>query len=208
MCTYKKIFGDLAGAGESIYRKDLENSHKAFVDGWNPEMTSNCLDRHHIIYTVIWSIWKITFVCQFSSILVQWHSWTFGMSPMYWLPLWWNLFYQLVLSAFQIALNVKKRSQPYDELYYKYFHHALQWKDAEALCKRLSGNLATVSNPAEYQQLNSFLKYQNISHRVWIARKILTRQKSRLILFLLSTNKVHKCSTFLGVKWIHRWFYD
>ncbi|XP_032428122.1 adhesion G-protein coupled receptor D2 isoform X1 [Xiphophorus hellerii] len=77
-----------------------------------------------------------------------------------------------------LALRVKRRSQPYDELYYKYIHRTLQWKDAEEQCKQLSGNLATVSNLAEYQQLNSFLKNQNISHRVWIARKILTRQKN------------------------------
>ncbi|XP_054914737.1 adhesion G-protein coupled receptor D2 isoform X2 [Poeciliopsis prolifica] len=93
------------------------------------------------------------------------------------------------------ALRVKRRSQPYDELYYKYFHRALQWKDAEELCKRQSGNLATVSNPAEYQKLKSFLKYQNISRHVWIARKTLTHQKNSsktLILdFSRRSNQMH-----------------
>ncbi|KAM4739143.1 adhesion G protein-coupled receptor D2 isoform 2-T2 [Anableps anableps] len=76
------------------------------------------------------------------------------------------------------ALRVKGRSQPYDELYYEYISHRRQWKAAEELCKQRSGTLATISNPAEKQQLNSILKYWNISNPVWIARKIPTHQKN------------------------------
>ncbi|XP_014850146.1 PREDICTED: adhesion G-protein coupled receptor D2-like [Poecilia mexicana] len=81
------------------------------------------------------------------------------------------------VQSWTLALRVKRRGQPYDKFYYKYVPDSMQWKDAEELCKRLSGNLAIVSKQADYQQLNSFLKNQNISDGVWIARKTLTRQK-------------------------------
>ncbi|XP_047230368.1 adhesion G-protein coupled receptor D2 isoform X4 [Girardinichthys multiradiatus] len=85
-----------------------------------------------------------------------------------------------------LAFRVKSRSRPYDKLYYEYFSRRLDWKAAEELCEQQSGTLATVSNSAENQQLTSILKYWNISHPVWIGRKILTHQKkdSSMILIL------------------------
>ncbi|KAK5616623.1 hypothetical protein CRENBAI_004182 [Crenichthys baileyi] len=84
-----------------------------------------------------------------------------------------------------LAFRVKSRSPPYDKLYYEYFSRRLQWKAAEELCKLQSGTLATVSNSAENQQLTSILKYWNISHPVWIGRKILTHQKNSSMILIL-----------------------
>ncbi len=67
----------------------------------------------------------------------------------------------------------------FDESYYEYVPDRLQWNSAGELCNQRSGALANVSNPAENQELTSFLKSLNISQPVWIARKVVTHQTSR-----------------------------
>ncbi|XP_076007349.1 adhesion G protein-coupled receptor D2 [Genypterus blacodes] len=66
----------------------------------------------------------------------------------------------------------------YDESYYEYVPDGLQWSRAGQLCNQRSGALATVSSPAERQELTSFLQSLNISQPVWIARKVTTHLKS------------------------------
>ncbi|XP_035996967.1 adhesion G-protein coupled receptor D2 isoform X2 [Fundulus heteroclitus] len=94
-----------------------------------------------------------------------------------------------------LASRVKSRSQPYDKLYYEYVPHRLQWKAAEELCKQRSGTLATVSSSAENRQLAGFLNYWNISHPVWIARKVLTHRrnssKTQVLDFSRRTNSTY-----------------
>ncbi|XP_038147573.1 adhesion G-protein coupled receptor D2 [Cyprinodon tularosa] len=92
-------------------------------------------------------------------------------------------------SLILVAFRVESRSQQPYKLYYKYFPDPLQWKAAEGLCKQQSGTLATISNQAENQQLSSILNYWNISHPVWIARKILTHQKNSSETFILDFSK-------------------
>ncbi|CAB1324717.1 unnamed protein product [Coregonus sp. 'balchen'] len=66
----------------------------------------------------------------------------------------------------------------YDESYYEYVPDRLQWHGAGRLCNQRSGALATVSNNFENRELTTFLKSLNITHPVWIARKVMTHLKS------------------------------
>ncbi|XP_074490677.1 adhesion G protein-coupled receptor D2 isoform X1 [Sebastes fasciatus] len=73
------------------------------------------------------------------------------------------------------AFTLGTRNRTYDESYYEYVPDRLQWDNAGDLCNQRFGALATASNPVEKQELTSFLKSLNISHPVWIARKVMTR---------------------------------
>ncbi|KAM9848884.1 adhesion G protein-coupled receptor D2 [Aulostomus maculatus] len=73
---------------------------------------------------------------------------------------------------------LESRRLMHDESYYEYVPDQLQWSTAGELCNQRFGKLATVSTPLENQELTNFLKSQNISQPVWIARKILTHVKS------------------------------
>ncbi|KAK6314493.1 hypothetical protein J4Q44_G00159520 [Coregonus suidteri] len=66
----------------------------------------------------------------------------------------------------------------YDESYYEYVPDRLQWHGAGRLCNQRSGALATVSNNFENRELTTFLKSLNITHPVWIARKVMTHLKT------------------------------
>ncbi|XP_013866215.1 adhesion G-protein coupled receptor D2 [Austrofundulus limnaeus] len=78
--------------------------------------------------------------------------------------------------SFTTAFTLQTRSHAYGESYFEYVPDRLQWQTAEELCKQRSGALATVSNPAENQDLASFLKSLKISQPVWVARKVLKHQ--------------------------------
>ncbi|KAF3835227.1 hypothetical protein F7725_027785 [Dissostichus mawsoni] len=72
---------------------------------------------------------------------------------------------------------METRNLIFDE-YYEYVPDRLEWKDAKELCNQRSGALATVSSSVEIQELTSFLSSLNISHPVWIARKVKTHPTS------------------------------
>ncbi|XP_029905498.1 adhesion G-protein coupled receptor D2 [Myripristis murdjan] len=96
----------------------------------------------------------------------------------------------------------------YDDSYYEYVPDRLQWHEAGRLCNQRSGALATVSNPLENQELNSFLKSLNISQPVWIAGKVMTHLKSPLETLILeftgrsdrkNARLLHKFSSMVSV---------
>ncbi|CDQ64175.1 unnamed protein product [Oncorhynchus mykiss] len=77
------------------------------------------------------------------------------------------------------ALTLESRTLfTYDESYYEYVPDRLPWNGAGRLCSQRSGALATVSNTFENRELTTFLKSLNITHPVWIGRKVMTHLKS------------------------------
>lgn len=81
--------------------------------------------------------------------------------------------------SFLTAFTLKTRNLTYDEPYYEYVRDLQQWCKADEWCKQRYGALATISTQAEKQNLTSFLKSLNISQPVWIAKNVMTHQKSR-----------------------------
>ncbi|KAM3619759.1 uncharacterized protein V6R79_013108 [Siganus canaliculatus] len=80
----------------------------------------------------------------------------------------------ICLHSYISALALETRTLMYDESYYEYVPDRLQWNSAGERCNQRSGALASVSSPAENQELTSFLNSLNISQPVWIAKKVLT----------------------------------
>lgn len=68
-----------------------------------------------------------------------------------------------------------------DEAYYEYVPDRLRWNQAQGLCSQRRGALATVSHQVETRELMVFLKSLNITHPVWIARKVLRHLTSMSI---------------------------
>ncbi|XP_056131823.1 adhesion G-protein coupled receptor D2 [Lampris incognitus] len=84
------------------------------------------------------------------------------------------------------ALTVESRTLlTYEESYYEYVPDRLPWHSAERLCNQRSGALATVSSALENQELSRFLKSLNISHPVWITRKVMTHLKNPMETLIL-----------------------
>lgn len=69
-----------------------------------------------------------------------------------------------------------------DESYYEYVPDRRPWDLASEHCNQRSGALATVSTPAQIQELADFLKSLKINQTVWVGGKVLTRSTSRLTL--------------------------
>ncbi|XP_042272092.1 adhesion G-protein coupled receptor D2 isoform X1 [Thunnus maccoyii] len=83
-----------------------------------------------------------------------------------------NLGLLVCFHSYVSAFTLETRTLTFDESYYEYVPDRLKWSAAGELCDQRDGALATVSSPAENQDLTSFLKSLNISEPVWIARKI------------------------------------
>ncbi|KAM9479478.1 adhesion G protein-coupled receptor D2 isoform 2-T2 [Salvelinus alpinus] len=97
---------------------------------------------------------------------------------------WFGILYPHLLIWFHhctsdTALTSESRTMfTYDESYYEYVPDRLPWHGAGHLCSQRSGALATVSNTFENRELTTFLKSLNITHPVWIGRKVMTHLKS------------------------------
>ncbi|XP_042371703.1 adhesion G-protein coupled receptor D2 isoform X2 [Plectropomus leopardus] len=87
------------------------------------------------------------------------------------------------------AYTLETRNQTYADSYYQYVPDRLQWNSAGEWCNQRFGALVTASNPAEKQELASFLKSLNISQPVWIARKAMTRLTSSTETLILEFNE-------------------
>lgn len=108
-----------------------------------------------------------------------------------------------IVISLQICLHSvlwANKAPPDDEFYYEYVPGSLKWDTSKEVCNRRSGALASVSSPAENQDLTAFLQSLNISQPVWIARKVVTHTRGSETLILEFAGRSHKKSARLRHK--------
>uniref|UniRef100_A0A4W5NP61 Pentraxin (PTX) domain-containing protein n=1 Tax=Hucho hucho TaxID=62062 RepID=A0A4W5NP61_9TELE len=102
------------------------------------------------------------------------------------------------------ALTLESRTLfTYDESYYEYVPDMLPWHGAGRLCDQRSGALATVSNTFENREITTFLKSLNITHPVWIGRKVMTHLQSEFSHYAISIFDSFMISLALLVHGMH-----